>query len=135
MARCTGEAMSPSGALEDLVSPQPLVAPHLDEAAFREPTEGRREVGDDVLWMVRVDLAVEAREEEAARPERAPDVVDGGHRVRQVLEDVHRGHDVEGAGGQRRRLQVDELRGEAARGEAPAREVEERRADVGERDL
>src|SRR5262245_13709764 len=111
-----------SGSLEYLMSPQPVVAPDLDEAMLPDAGERRVEIRDDVLWTVGVDIGVKPPVQVPARLQGASDVVDRPDGVGEVLEHVHRGHDVEAVRGQGARLQIDEARSQASRLETPLTE-------------
>jgi len=73
----------------------------LTKREFLEQTEARRMLG----------YVVATAEDIAADLQGCRELVHGGHGVGQVLEDVHGRDHVEGGGGQRRRLQVDERSG------------------------
>ena len=95
-------AVSPSASccpVEHLMTPQPIIPPHLHEAERLKTAERRLEVENDVLGPFRILVRREAAEDVAARPEGRRQSVDGLHRIREMLEDVHRGDHIEGLGG------------------------------------
>jgi len=77
--------------LKDLMTPEPFVAPHLDEAERVEARQGGREIEDDVLGTILIRFRSEPTENVPPGLEGRGQTVDGCYRVGQVLEDIHGG--------------------------------------------
>jgi hypothetical protein len=56
-----------SGFLEDLVPPQPFIAPHLNEPEPLHAFEGWPEISDNMLGALLIGLCVNSGVQEAAR--------------------------------------------------------------------
>ena len=99
-------AASPSRFLERLMTPKPVVAPHLPKSASGEAFEDLFKIRDDVLRVVGVGLGSEAPEKKTAWSNRLCDLVDSHEGIDEVLPNVHCGDDVVARGRQTIRFQI-----------------------------
>ena len=121
--------------LEDLMAPQPLIAPDFLKTQFTETVESRLEILNNVVRAVFVHFRVKAAEEKATGLQALPQVRHCFGGIHQMLKNIHRRHQIKGVGGKARAFEVDEAAGQPALAEAPLAEIQHRRADVGQRHL
>src|SRR5262249_2539165 len=124
-----------AGLLEDLMTPEPCVLPHLSEPVEGESTKCRLEVEDDMLRTRGIVLGGEATEEVATGSQGSRESVDRLDGIGQVVEYIHRGNERECLVGKFFAGQIEGRDGEPPASEPPSAEVEHGRADIRLRDI
>src|SRR5262249_37547892 len=114
-----------AGLLEDLMTPEPHVLPDLCEPVESESPKCRLEVEHDMLRTSGIWVGGEATEEEATGAQGSRESVDRLNGIGQVLEDIHRGDEIESLAGQLFTAQVDRRHGQPPSSEPPSAEVEQ----------
>src|SRR5262249_17485627 len=82
--------------LKDMVSPNPIIAPDLLEAKLSQALVDGPEILDDVQGPVLISVSLEAGEQVCPWFHGPAEIIHGAHRVKQVLENVHGRHEIEG---------------------------------------
>ena len=118
-----------------MVSPNPIIAPDLLEAKLSQALEDGPEILNDVQRPVFIRVGLEAGEQVCPGLHGPAKVLHGAHRVKQVLENVHGRHEIEGLAGKALCLEVDILALQFSQLQTPFAEPEQGRADVGQGDL
>src|SRR5262245_62397865 len=90
-----------------MVSPNPIISPDLLEAKCSQALEDGLEVLHDVQRPVFIGVGLEAGEQVSPGFHGAAEIVHGAHRVKQMLENVHGRHEIEGLTGKALCLEVD----------------------------
>ena len=118
-----------------MVSPNPIIAPDLLEAKRSQALEDGPEILDDVQRPVFIGVGLEAGEQVRPGFNGPGEILQGAHRIKQVLENVHGRHEIEGLAGEALDLEVDILTLQLPRVQTPFAEAEQGRADVRQVDL
>src|SRR5262249_54498463 len=118
-----------------MVSPNPIIAPDLLETELSQALVDGPEILDDVQRPVFISVGLEAGKQVCPGFHGPAEILHSAHRVEQVLENVHGGHEIEGLRWKALYLEVDILPLQLSQIQTPFAEAEQGRADVGQGDL
>ncbi len=116
--------------LEHLVTPEPLILPHLDKAELLQALEDWREIVYDMLTSIVIRLYIETAKKESPRPQRFCEFVDCSDRIDEVLKDVHSGDKIKGFAWEGTRFEIHKLGWQPSESETPLAEAQHGRTYV-----